>query len=207
MKTPGKDFSAVEYLGAVKMVPNAYIIAIPKGGEAKVGDIVVTWWQSGSGMQRAIVVDDKNPAQPVVRYLDIAYDNPAKNSEGTPIGQMDEKLKPNSFFVAKEMDPGTAVAVEDDGETRIGILVRANETHAVVLGWGDRLALYPREAVRPNPLKPSVKTGDKVRAPYIGKFRAATVTKVDPRNGRVFVKFDGREREEAVAFGDVVTWE
>lgn len=204
MRTPGKDFSEIDFLGDLNMVPNAYIIAIPKGGEAKVGDIVITWWQSGSGMQRAIVVDDKNPAQPVVRYLDIAYDNPAKNSEGVPIGQMDEKLKPNSFFVAKEMDPGTGVVAEADGETRFGILIRANDTHAVVLGWGDKLAIYPREAVRPTPLKPSVKVGDKVRAPYIGKPRAATVTKVDARNGRVFIKFDGRDREEAVGFGDVL---
>nr|HMS40030.1 hypothetical protein [Pyrinomonadaceae bacterium] len=97
MVTPGAEMSDVKFMSDTKKVPNAYIVAIPPGGTAKKGDIVLTWWQSGSGMKRAIVVDDATPTEPVVRYLDIEYDNPAKSKDGkTGIGQMDEKLKPNS---------------------------------------------------------------------------------------------------------------
>ena len=87
MSAPDKEMSEVEFMSDKKKVPNAYIVPIPAGQKAKNGDIVLTWWQSGSGMNRAIVVDDANPAEPVVRYLDIDYDNPAKSSDGkTTIG-------------------------------------------------------------------------------------------------------------------------
>lgn len=202
MEKPGKDYSEVYFLGDVKTVPNAYIIAIPKGQEAKVGDQVVTWWQSGSGMQRAIVVDDKNPAEPVVRYLDLDYDNPAKSRDGkTTIGQMDEQLKPNSFFVAKEMDPGTAVVIGPD--SRVARLIRQGPTHALVEGWAGRMQMHPISAVKPIPFKDSFSPGDKVQALSIGTLRPGTVSKVDARNGRVFVKFDFPAEEKAIAFGNV----
>ncbi len=97
MSAPDKEMSEVEFMNEKKKVPNAYIVAIPAGGKAKKGDIVLTWWQSGSGMERGIVVDDSNPSEPKVRYLDIDYDNPKKSKDGVGIGQMEEQLKPNSF--------------------------------------------------------------------------------------------------------------
>lgn len=205
MKAPGKDFSEVEFIGESKTVPNAYIIAIPRGQEAKVGDIVVTWWQTGSGMQRAIVVDDKNPAEPVVRYLDLAYDNPAKSRDGkTTIGQMDEKLSANSFFLAKEMGPGTGVAIRSGSDSKSGILITQNGENVLVKGFAGKMEVHPKSAVTPVPLRPPVQGGDKVQAVSIDTFSSATVTRVDARIGRVFVKFDGRDREEAVPFGNVM---
>src|SRR5215210_9425361 len=116
MVAPGDVESEVEFMSPGKQkVSNAYIIPIPAGQTAKVGDIVLTWWQSGSGMNRAIVVEAANPSEPTVRYLDISYDNPAKSRDGkTTIGQMDEKLKPNSFVKLNgPWEPGTVIAVND----------------------------------------------------------------------------------------------
>jgi hypothetical protein len=31
--------------GGKKKVPNAYIVAVPPGGTAKKGDILLKWWQ------------------------------------------------------------------------------------------------------------------------------------------------------------------
>src|SRR5918993_4490373 len=72
MIAPGEVESEVEFISPGKAkVPNAYIIPIPAAQKASVGDIVLTWWQSGSGMNRAIVVEAGDPSEPTVRYLDI----------------------------------------------------------------------------------------------------------------------------------------
>jgi hypothetical protein len=198
--------SEVEFMSDKKKVPNAYIVAIPAGAKAKKGDIVLTWWQSGSGMQRGIVVDDANPAEPVVRYLDLDYDNPAKSRDGkTTIGQMDEQLKPNTFTVLNAMmAPGTAVAIQDGDKMKHAIVIRVAGDKVFVREFAGKIGVYERSRCTGVPLVPAVKEGDKVKALNIGSFDAATVTKVDARNGRVFVKFDSGNTEKAVAFGNVM---
>jgi hypothetical protein len=99
MATPDKENSELQFLSERRKIPNPYIIPIPPKQTARKGDIVLTWWQSGSGMQRAIVVDDGDASAPVVRYLDIDYNNPAKSRDGsTTIGKMDEKILPDTFL-------------------------------------------------------------------------------------------------------------
>ena len=208
MVAPGEVESEVEFLSPGKAkIPNAYIVPIPAGQTAKVGDIVLTWWQSGSGMNRAIVVDAADPTQPVVRYLDIDYDNPAKSRDNkTTIGQMDEQLKPNSFVrLTSPWEPGTVIAV-NDGATRKPVhVIRVAGEKILALGSAGTLKVYDKASATPVPLKPNVKAGDKVKAPKYGTYADATVSKVDARNGRVFVKFGTETEEKAIAFGDVMT--
>jgi hypothetical protein len=209
MIAPGDVESEVEFLSPGKMkVPNAYIIPIPAAQTAKVGDIVLTWWQSGSGMNRAIVVEAADPSEPTVRYLDIAYDNPAKSRDGkTTIGQMDEKLKPNSFVkISNDWEPGTVIAVNDGANRKKAQIIRVAGDKVLTIGFAGRLQVYDKSASTPVPVKPSVKAGDKVKAAIYGNFQNVTVTKVDGRNGRVFVKAEsGDTAEKAIAFGDVMT--
>lgn len=209
MIAPGDVESEVEFISPGKMkVPNAYIIPIPAGQKASVGDIVLTWWQSGSGMNRAIVVEASDPSEPTVRYLDIAYDNPAKSRDGkTTIGQMDEKLKPNSFVkISSAWEPGTAVAVNDGANRKKAQIIRVAGDKVLAMGFAGSLHVYDKSASTPVPVKPNVKAGDKVKAAIYGNFQNVTVTKVDNRNGRVFVKNEtGDTTEKAVAFGDVMT--
>jgi hypothetical protein len=56
----------------------------------------------------------------------------------------------------------------------------------------------------PVPITSSAKEGEKVKAGWVGSFKESTVTKVDPKIGRVFIKFDVDSKEKAVAFGDVM---
>ncbi len=207
MITPGEVESEVEFLSPGKAkIPNAYIIPIPAAQMAKVGDIVLTWWQSGSGMNRAIVVEAADPTQPTVRYLDIDYDNPAKSRDGkTTIGQMDEKLKPNSFVrLTSPWEPGTTLAV-NDGATRKPVqIIRVAGEKILAIGFAGSLKVYDKANATPVPIRPNVKAGDKVQAPKYGTYAEATVSKVDARNGRVFVKFGTDPAEKAIAFGDVM---
>jgi hypothetical protein len=207
MSAPGDVESEVEFLSPGKAkVSNAYLIPIPAGQTAKVGDIVLTWWQSGSGMNRAIVVEASDPSEPTVRYLDIDYDNPAKSRDGkTTIGQMDEKLKPNSFVkISNAWEPGTVIAVNDGASRKKARIIRVAGDKVLALGQAGSLKVYDKSAATPVPVKPSVKAGDKVKAPIYGSFQNVTVTKVDGRNGRVFVKPETGD-EKAIAFGDVMT--
>lgn len=206
MSVPDKEMSEVEFMSEKKKVPNAYIVAIPAGGTAKKGDILLTWWQTGSGMQRAIVVDDATPSEPLVRYLDLDYDNPAKSRDGkTGIGQMEEKLKMNSFVkLNNPMEPGTAVAVQDGDKMKHAIVIREAGGKVFVRGFAGKTAVYDKSRCTAVPLIPNVKEGDKTKAVWVGSFENGTVSKVDAKIGRVFIKFDVDGKEKAVAFGDVM---
>jgi hypothetical protein len=54
------------------------------------------------------------------------------------------------------------------------------------------------------PMTSSAKEGEKVKAVWVGSFKEGTVTKVDPKIGQVFIKFENLNDEKAVAFGDVM---
>jgi hypothetical protein len=204
MSQPDADNSELQFLSERKKVPNAYIIAIPPRQSAKKGDIILTWWQTGSGMQRAIVVDDTEPIRPIVRYLDIAFDNPAKARDGvTTIGKMDEKLTPDSFVKLKSWDAGTSVAVQQGANQRHARVIRVAGNQVLVLE-GSKLKVYPKASCQSLPLVPAVSPGERVKAPRYGQnFAAASVLSIDERHGRVFVKFDGDRESQAIAFGDV----
>jgi hypothetical protein len=204
MSQPDKDNSELQFLSERRKIPNAYIIAIPPRQSAKKGDVVLTWWQTGSGMQRAIVVDDTEPTRPIVRYLDIAFDNPAKARDGvTTIGKMDEKITPDSFVKLKNWDPGTTVAVQQGANQRYARVIRVVGNQVLVLE-GSNLKVHPKANCQSLPLVPTVSPGERVKAPRYGQnFVAASVLSIDGRNGRVFVKFDGDQESQAIAFGDI----
>lgn len=205
MAQPDKENSEIQFMSERKKVPNAYIVAIPPGQKAKNGDIVLTWWQTGSGMQRAIVVDDKDPISPIVRYLDIEYDNPAKSRDNvTTIGKMDEKIVPDSFVQIKDWDAGTTVAIQDGANLKKGRVIRVADDKVLVLEGVGKLKVYPKSSCKPVAITPNVKEGDRVKAPFVGNFKDAAVSKVDAKIGRVFVKFDGQSDEKAIPFGDVI---
>ena len=206
METPDKEMSQVKFMSDTRKVPNAYIVAIPPGATAKKGDIVLTWWQTGSGMKRAIVVDDATPAEPVVRYLDIDYDNPAKSRDGkTTIGQMDEKLKPNTFVkINAPFDVGTIVAVQDGAEQKSAQVIRVAGDKVFVNGFAGHIAVVDKSRCTPFPITSGAKPGDKVKAVWVNSVKEGTVTKVEPAIGRVFIKFDVDGKEKAVSFGEVM---
>lgn len=206
MVTPGAKTSKIAYTVGNKEVdiPNSYIVAIPRGGKAKVGDIVLTWWQSGSGMQRAIVVKADDQTKPVVRYLDISYDNPAKSRDKTTtIGQMDEQLAPDSFTLLKEGAPGSVYRCMDGAKAaRVRLISEAPNGQLFVIGHAGFPKVFAKTACKPTPLKPKVKAGDEIEVEFAGGFTKAKVERVDAKIGRVFVKLFGREA--GVAFGDLM---
>jgi hypothetical protein len=200
MVQPGEYESKVRAPGQDVVIPNALIIPIRSGETAQPGDIVLTWWQSGSGMQRAVVVEGGTPEAPAVRYLDIDLDNPSG------AGERVDTIKANSFHkLTGEWQSGTALACKTDAGLKHGLLITATDDKVLVLGFAGRMKVQPRASCMPLPIVPQVKVGQQVWVENMGGFREATVTKIDAAIGRVFSEYDfvGEKRQIASPFGDV----
>lgn len=206
MVAPGAATSKVKFLGpGEREVPNSYIIAIPKGGKAKPGDIVLTWWQSGSGMQRAIVSSAANPARPVVRYLDLGYDNPAKSRDGkTTIGQMDEELKEGTFVLLKEGAPGSGFRCGAGNDMHRWKLISTAASGEQLMLGSSRLKRFGKGECSALPLKPAIKAGQTVNVAdtYVTRMSQVKLERVDAKIGRAFF-LRNDQKEAAVSFGDI----
>ena len=190
LETAGAEKSVVNYMGSYEL-PNSLIIGIPEGATAKKGDILLTWWQSGSGMKRAIVRDDSDPAAPKVDYLDMDL---KENEDGTLAGfaesHANEQLKPNTFIVLHdgEWEPGSQVAHPGSwGDWAASTLIKATDDKVLVLDFGSKIGVYPRAECRLIPLSDEgIKPGDVVFGAPINTYETFTVEKVDKERGRVW---------------------
>lgn len=196
MTEPGSIESKLQEVGSEVTLPNSLIIPIPANQSVKKGDIVLTWWQSGSGMQRAIVTDATDPLQPKVKYLDLdeTYD--------------EAQLKPNSFvLLSKEWEPGTTVVFKSDYYQEKWQVIRIDGSKVLAIGWAGKMAVLDKAKCNAVPVKFTCKKGDKVQIPYIGSYKEAVVKKVDDKLGRVWVEFDfaGSMTEECISQGDITT--
>ena len=194
----------VNLAGRKHVIPESLVVPIHAPSEepsANIapGTILLTWWQSGSGMQRALVVGG-TPKEPVVRYLDIAYENP------TGAAKKEETLKPGTFHVLSHpLQPGTGVMIQGPGQVRHGIVISKDREQIAVLGFAGKLSVHPTRHATAIPIVPKVDQGQQVFVPVFGSMKQARVTKVDAKIGRVFVeyKFGAKLKQQAVAFGDV----
>jgi len=211
MVTPGEFESEVESPFESYTAPNSLIIPLAKGATAEPGDMVLTWWQTGSGMQRAYVVEGGTPTEPKVLYLDLDYDNPSTDEFGTPISQLVDQLEADSFVNltdAPEFAPGKTVAINEGSEYGHYIVVASSGEQLLLNGFAGSYSVANIADAIELPLLPSVTVGDTV---YYSEFGAmnpgGVVTKVDTEIGRVFVEYEfaGSMEETAFAFGDIVS--
>ncbi len=186
----GAEKSVVNYSGEYEL-PNSLIIGIPEGATAKKGDIVLTWWQSGSGMNRAIVRDDSDPTAPKVDYLDMDMKlNPDGTTSGFAESHANEQLKPNTFIVLHDgqWEPGAQVAhMNDWGKWVAATLIKATDDKVLVQDYGSKIAAYPRSDCKLIPMSDEgIKAGDEVFGAPINTYETFTVEKVDKERGRVW---------------------
>lgn len=197
MVAPGATESEVKslYTSGTYRVPNAYLVTIPYAQKAAVGDVVLTWWQSGSGMQRAIVTDASNPSEPTVRYLGKLSDK-----------EKQEKLQPNSFVkVTQPFQPGSVVALnKGGGRSEPAYVLNVAGDKVFVKDLVGVLLLVGKADCTPVPDRPAVKAGDRVKAVRFNSFRDATVAGVDEKLGKVVVRVDGENEDQTVDFGEVL---
>jgi len=205
----GKVESKLYEIGEEVMIPNSLIIPIPAGETVANGDIVLTWWQSGSGMCRAIIVDATNSKSPIAKYLDIDFDNNTTNKNGVPIGQMDEQLEPNTFTkITSTWQAGTSIAILENGNYSHYKIIRIENDKILASGWAGKLAVFQKADCIAIPIRLELVAGDKIQVPYIGNFIEGVVKKYDKKIGRVFVEiiFAGQKKNIVISIGNVA-WE
>lgn len=178
-----KDSVTFKNYGQKTTVPSSLVIPIPAGQKAKKGDIVLTWWQSGSGKSRAIVVDDANPAEPKVCYLDFDW-----RGDGTGIAEKrQDVLKPNSFIVLKkegEWKPGHQVAL-NNGEYQTGSILAVTKDKVLVHWFADNIDAVKRSDCVLVPYNEKIKVGDSVYAYWLGRYKPGyKVLEIDKEHGR-----------------------
>lgn len=186
----GEQMSTIRNFGDEYDIPNSLIIPFYKGAKAKKGDILLTWWQSGSGMQRAIVVDDKNPEEPIVHYLDLGYEG---DGSGMAERHDNEQLKPNSFIVLKDGTwmPGMQIMVAEGTDQMVGTIINTTDDKVLYMGFST-LHVARKVDCKLLPLKPSFSTGKEAKADFAGKYRTGyKVKKYNKKIGRVWVERDG----------------
>lgn len=190
---PGDTATKVKELLDETTIPNSLIIPIKAGASAKKGDIVLTWWQSGSGMQRAYV--SEGGTTPTVTYLD-----------GDDLST--EKLKADSFTVlSADWQAGSTVACKGSGGYNNLILLNVSGDKVLTSGWGGTIKVLAKSDCTLVPLKTDVKAGDTIYAAPIGSFQKATVKSVDAVKGKVKASYEfaGSTEEYDFPFGQILT--
>lgn len=209
MVTPGDVESVIDDKFDEVTMPNSLIIPLPQGETAEPGDIVLTWWQAGSGMETAVVVEGGTPTEPMVRYLGFELDTVLTDSEGVSYAVAEHQLKPNSFMVLEEaFQPGTNVAIPNDWDGYdIAQVINVADDKILVMGWAGSMEVYDKSVAIPIPTQPEVAVGDAVYYSSFGYFEAGgTVTEIDAANGRVYVEYEfaGKTEVEGLPYGEVM---
>jgi hypothetical protein len=203
MKKVGAEKSVFE--GDDREVPNALIIPLQIGQKAKKGDVLLTWWQHGSGLMRAKVIDASNPMEPVAVYIDRYWDDKPE-SERNAEKAKGEQLKPNTFTVLKPNDwqPGATVAYNEGGTWKHGIVMNIDGDKVLVCCWADHLIATTKDKCKIIPFNEKIKKGDKVYISYVSSFEPGyIVTQVDKTGTHVWVKKEGSDRVQCKDISEV----
>lgn len=192
----GDTASVLTEISEEVTIPNGVIVPIPAGQSAAVGDTVLTWWQSGSGLTRAYVVEGGTATKPMVRYMDTGFEDDEP-----------EQLETDSFVVITDpWQAGASIAVKSGSAYDHYTVLKVSGDKALVSGFAGSLEVINTADAVTMPIKPTVAVGDSVSVPFIGSYEKGTVTAVDDANGTVDVEVEwGGELEvDSYPYGDVI---
>ena len=176
-------------------MPNALVIPLPKKVKAAKGDILLTWWQSASGMQRAIVTDDELPFEPKVDYLDLDHSGQEANP-GLAQQMSGEQLRPNTFAVltSGEWQSGAPLAYGSRDQWSAATLIHEKDGRVLMLIDGNRLVACDKKDCRLIPFNVEYAAGESVWGAVEGHFSPGfRVTNYDKEKGRVWLEKDGQK--------------
>ena len=192
MVEPGDaESKIVDYFGEEFMVPNSLIVPLGEDDSAEVGDVVSTWWQSGSGMMKAIVT--AGGSEPTVRYLDDWAED-------------EDTLEAGSFnLLGDTLEPGVSVAADMDGYYDHAVVISVAEGKVLLSGFAGSILVVDESDVVVMPATVDVAVGDTVWAPVIGTYDTVTVTEVMADIGQIKGSYEwaGESAEEVFVFGEI----
>jgi hypothetical protein len=186
--------------GAVHSIPNALVIAVPAKASAAVGDIVLTDWGRGAGMQRAIVVGAEDPFSPKVRYLDLPFLHPSGHAE------LEDTLPPASFRrVEKAGDVGSTAVCRQGAKRTRQLVIRPLDDGFVGYSFSRRVSVWHKQQCEWLDVRRQRLPGERVSVPVMGRYSPARLVKVDAPSGTAQAEHTarGEKREETFALVDI----
>ncbi len=193
-------YITITSLDTTYVIPEKYVIPLHGGGQISRGDYLLTWWQNGSGMQRAYVTALTDENLPVVQYLDFDWEWTDKSLQTV------DTLKPDSYRkITKPLDPGSSVAYKNGSTYQCWIVLRNRDGKILVKNWSNQVKCLDKDAVLPNAVRKDLDTGQTVWIPVFGIYTYGTVTGL--KNGLVDVEIDflGNKKNVRVPALDVRT--
>lgn len=175
------------------------LFVIPAGSEAgavKVGDMVLAEW--ASSLKHALVT--KVEADKItVRYTDL----PASWKEE----QLIRQLTPREVTVQKDgLHPGNFAVAKEDGRKVLVLLIAQAGDQWLARKFSNRVQVFGKDDLSPLPLKPSLKPGQTIAAPWVGMMYKCKVKAVKATH--VESTCEGTASKDAVisALGTVALW-
>ncbi len=182
----GPEKSLVEYYDTVLAVNDEFLIPLPDGQPAHKGDFVVTWWQSGTGMQRAYIIEATDSLHPYARYVD--FDWFGQDGYDTLV----ERLNRNTFrVITKPLDPGSSIAVKKGTLYNFYKVISSFKDSIVAVDWSGKLAYFRKDSVLPNAVHKQLEIGQQVWIPVFGVYTRGFVKNVDSGMADVVINFLG----------------
>ncbi len=176
----------LEEYGDTSNIPFYLVIPMQRNKKVIAGDIVLTWWQKGTGMQRAIVLNKDSSARPVVYYIDNQY---SLYSPATNVNYWIDTLLPNSFLVIKDtLMPGRTVLEKSKDFSNSYLIVSISDKKILGLSWSGNIKILDKKDCIFVPFKKNIKAGDSVEVPYIGMYSRGKVISKWPDIGKLKVK-------------------
>ncbi len=183
-----QDSVVLYEIGDTIKLPNSLVIPLKKQQKATKGNIVLTWWQSGTGMQRAIVLNRDSSTTPTVYYLDNQY---SFYSSVTDVKFWIDTLAPNSFtLLTQDTMSGRSMSVSKEYYTTFYTIINCTKNKVLALSWAGTLELFDKSQCNLVPLYQEFNVGDSVSVPYLGTYSEGTVLSVWNDIGKITVKIN-----------------
>jgi len=159
--------------GDTSNLPFAFVIPMEREKKTIAGDILLTWWQNGTGMQRAIVLSKDSTTTPVVYYLDNQY---SLYAPATDIKYWMDTLMPNTFLVlSKSVMLGKAITPKNEEFSNFYLILSVTGNKILGLSWSGNIQILDKDKCDIIPFKKEIDVGDSIKIPYIGMYSRGRV--------------------------------
>ncbi len=158
----------LEEFGDSVYIPSSLVIPLPDSQLVSKNDYVLTWWQKGTGMQRAIVLSNEPTATPLVYYVDNQYY--FYYDENDPNLWIDTLEKGSFLKIEDKLMPGRSCCVSSEYLSTFYTIINVLGTKILALSWSGDLKIFNENQVELVPMDTKFSANDSVFVPYLGTY-------------------------------------
>ncbi len=169
------NYIYLDEYGDTSKMPKSLVIPLDKDKKVSKGQFLLTWWQKGTGMQRAIVLGKNPTLTPIVYYFDnqYSYISPLKN-----INYWIDTLQANSFLVLKDsLMPGTTVK-KAEAYSPVYIVISFDNKKIIGLNWAGNIEILDRKKCIFPKIYKQLQKNDSIEMPYVGLYAKGKIISI-----------------------------